>query len=84
MIIVSAGQVSSGQAVESTVNRTWRLENLSLIPGQVVQLLFRYRRLRSRSKNVIEKVRAISLEDGSVTEFMNEECRFGYRDSILK
>ncbi|MFZ0282097.1 MAG: UDP-N-acetylenolpyruvoylglucosamine reductase, partial [Bacteroidales bacterium] len=35
-------------------------------------------------RNTIEKVRAVSLIDGSIREFKNEECRFGYRDSIFK
>jgi len=35
-------------------------------------------------KDTIEKVRAVSLIDGTVTEFSNKECRFGYRNSIFK
>jgi UDP-N-acetylmuramate dehydrogenase len=86
-IIVSAGAgVIWDKLVESTVNKgLGGLENLSLIPGQVgaapVQNIGAY---VAEVKNVIEKVRAISIEDGSITEFMNEECRFGYRDSIFK
>jgi UDP-N-acetylmuramate dehydrogenase len=86
-IIVSAGAgVIWDKLVESTVSKgLGGLENLSLIPGQVgaapVQNIGAY---GAEVKNVIEKVRAISLEDGSVTEFRNEECRFGYRDSIFK
>ena len=61
------------------------LENLSLIPGLVgaaaVQNIGAY---GAEVKDAIEKVRAISLADGSVREFTNEECRFGYRDSIFK
>jgi UDP-N-acetylmuramate dehydrogenase len=86
-IIVSAGAgVIWDKLVESTVSKgLGGLENLSLIPGQVgaapVQNIGAY---GAEVKNVIEKVRAISLEDGSLTEFRNEECRFGYRDSIFK
>jgi UDP-N-acetylmuramate dehydrogenase len=60
-------------------------ENLSLIPGNVgaapVQNIGAY---GAEVRNVIEKVRAISLRDGSVKEFNNDECKFGYRDSIFK
>jgi UDP-N-acetylmuramate dehydrogenase len=35
-------------------------------------------------KEIIEKVRAISTEDGAIKEFNNKECQFGYRDSIFK
>ncbi|HAX92604.1 MAG TPA: UDP-N-acetylenolpyruvoylglucosamine reductase, partial [Bacteroidales bacterium] len=35
-------------------------------------------------KDVIEKVRAISLADGTIREFIASECKFGYRDSVFK
>jgi UDP-N-acetylmuramate dehydrogenase len=61
------------------------LENLSLIPGMVgatpVQNIGAY---GAEVKETIEKVRAISLKDGSIREFNNEECLFGYRNSIFK
>lgn len=86
-IIISAGAgVNWDNLVESTVDKgLGGLENLSLIPGNVgasaVQNIGAY---GAEVKNVIEKVRAISLEDGSVREFNNNECKFGYRDSIFK
>jgi len=86
-VIVSAGAgVIWDKLVESTVkNGLGGLENLSLIPGLVgaspVQNIGAY---GAEVKNTIEKIRAISLEDGSMREFSNEECRFGYRDSIFK
>lgn len=86
-VIVSAGAgVVWDQLVESTVNNgLGGLENLSLIPGLVgatcVQNIGAY---GAEIKDTIEKVRAISLDDGSVIEFTNEECRFGYRVSIFK
>jgi UDP-N-acetylmuramate dehydrogenase len=61
------------------------LENLSQIPGMVgatpVQNIGAY---GVEVKDTIEKVRAISLRDGSIREFSNEECMFGYRNSIFK
>lgn len=86
-IIVSAGAgVIWDKLVESTVNNgLGGLENLSLIPGLVgatpVQNIGAY---GAEVKDTVEKVRAISLEDGSIREFTNDECRFGYRTSIFK
>jgi len=69
----------------SVINGYGGLENLSLIPGTVgataVQNIGAY---GIEVKETIEKVRAISLEDGSIREFNNEECRFEYRNSIFK
>ncbi len=86
-VIVSAGAGEVwDKLVESTVNNGMGgLENLSLIPGLVgaspVQNIGAY---GAEVRNTIEKVRAISLEDGSVREFANSECSFGYRASIFK
>lgn len=86
VIIASGAGIEWDRLVEQTVNYGFGgLENLSLIPGQVgaapVQNLGAY---GVEVKDTIEKVRAISLSDGSVREFSNEECGFGYRDSIFK
>jgi len=86
-IIVSAGAgVVWDRLVESTVNNgLGGFENLSLIPGLVgataVQNIGAY---GAEIKDAIERVRAITLADGSVREFTNDECRFGYRESIFK
>jgi UDP-N-acetylmuramate dehydrogenase len=61
------------------------IENLSFIPGLVgaspVQNIGAY---GVEAKDTIEKVRAINMSDGSVVEFSNKDCRFGYRYSIFK
>lgn len=61
------------------------LENLSYIPGTVgasaVQNVGAY---GVEAKDVIVSVRAIAIADGAERVFTNEECRFGYRDSIFK
>jgi UDP-N-acetylmuramate dehydrogenase len=86
-VIVSSGAgVIWDDLVNWTVTRHYSgLENLSLIPGMVgaapVQNIGAY---GVEVKDLIEKVRAISLKDGSVREFNNSECSFGYRDSIFK
>lgn len=86
VIISSGAGVQWDKLVESTVSKgLGGLENLSYIPGLVgaapVQNIGAY---GAEVRDTIEKVRAISIEDGSIKEFSREECRFGYRDSIFK
>ena len=61
------------------------LENLSHIPGEVgasaIQNVGAY---GVEAKDVIHKVHTIAVETGEERIFTNEECRFGYRDSIFK
>jgi UDP-N-acetylmuramate dehydrogenase len=61
------------------------LENLSYIPGHVgaspVQNIGAY---GAEAKDFVQSVKAISLETGDPAEFRNDECKFGYRDSIFK
>ena len=60
-------------------------ENLSLIPGNAgatpIQNIGAY---GVEIKDHIEKVRTVSIVDGTIREFSKNECRFGYRDSIFK
>ena len=84
--ISSGAGVPWDKFVEATVNYGFGgLENLSLIPGLVggapVQNIGAY---GAEVKDTIEKVRAISLADGEIREFNNQDCRFSYRDSIFK
>ena len=61
------------------------MENLSYIPGTVgasaVQNVGAY---GVEAKDVIVEVRTIEVATGKERVFTNEECRFGYRDSIFK
>ena len=61
------------------------IENLSLIPGSVgaspVQNIGAY---GTEAMDVITKVKTVELQTGNYKEFSNEECGFGYRDSIFK
>lgn len=61
------------------------IENLTGIPGKVgsspVQNIGAY---GVEVKDTISQVHAISLENGQKKIFNNEQCRFGYRDSIFK
>ncbi|MEQ8424038.1 MAG: UDP-N-acetylmuramate dehydrogenase, partial [Cyclobacteriaceae bacterium] len=74
------------QFVLHALSREWGgIENLSLIPGTVgaapMQNIGAY---GVEIKNLIEKVEAIEISTGRVREFNNEECRFGYRESVFK
>lgn len=61
------------------------LEKLSLIPGEVgasaVQNVGAY---GVEAKDVIERVYTMDVETLEERVFTNEECKFGYRDSIFK
>jgi len=61
------------------------LENLSLIPGNVgtcpIQNIGAY---GVEVKDTITKVETLHIETGKLVQFSNEECKFGYRNSIFK
>lgn len=61
------------------------MENLSYIPGEVgasaVQNVGAY---GVEAKDVIVQVKAIEIATGDERIFTNEECQYGYRDSIFK
>jgi UDP-N-acetylmuramate dehydrogenase len=86
-VIISCGAgIVWDKLVQLTVSYGFGgLENLSFIPGHVgaapVQNIGAY---GAEVGQTIEKVRAISLIDGSIVEFTNDDCKFGYRDSIFK
>lgn len=86
-VIVSAGAgVNWDEVVDWSVKKgLGGLENLSLIPGSVgatpVQNIGAY---GAEIKDNIIKVRTVCISDGSIKEFTNPECKFGYRNSIFK
>lgn len=61
------------------------IENLSLIPGTVgaapMQNIGAY---GVEVKDVIESVRFFNIENETFETYHNEDCQFGYRDSIFK
>ncbi len=86
-IIVSAGAgVNWDDFVAWSVNEGFGgIENLSLIPGKAgatpVQNIGAY---GVEVKESILRVKTINISDGSVRIFRNDECAFGYRNSIFK
>lgn len=85
-IVSSGAGVNWDKLVEWSVNNGYGgLENLSLIPGMVgatpVQNIGAY---GVEVKDIVEKVRTVSIKDGSITEFSNNDCLFEYRNSIFK
>ena len=72
--------------VAYTVENGWHgLENLSAIPGEVgasaVQNVGAY---GVEAGDLIERVEALSLADGSKRVFSHAECAFAYRHSVFK
>ncbi len=61
------------------------IENLSLIPGNVgtcpIQNIGAY---GVEVKDTITKVEALEINSGKLVEFSNDDCKFGYRNSIFK
>lgn len=83
-------KVASGEVwhelVIHAINHGWGgIENLALIPGTVgaapMQNIGAY---GVEVKEVIEEVTAWHWEENQYITLNNEECRFGYRDSIFK
>lgn len=85
-------EIEAGAAIEwdkfvsECVKRGYSgIENLSLIPSSVgaspVQNIGAY---GTEVKDTIVLVKTVNIETGELKEFTNEECEFGYRDSIFK
>ncbi|NJM15588.1 MAG: UDP-N-acetylmuramate dehydrogenase [Bacteroidales bacterium] len=83
-------EVGAGEEWDSFVKQMVELgyggvENLSLIPGYTgaapIQNIGAY---GVETKDVIELVNGIDMENGKESTFKNEECAFGYRDSLFK
>src|SRR5690606_2343198 len=84
-IRAGSGEVWHDLVMYCVSNDYGGIENLSLIPGTVgaapIQNIGAYGR---EVREVIEEVEAISLENGDLVTFTNEQCRFGYRESVFK
>jgi len=82
---VGAGEVWHLFVLYCVNNNYAGIENLSLIPGTVgaapMQNIGAY---GVEVKDVIESVRFFNIETGDFETYHNEDCAFGYRDSIFK
>lgn len=86
VLICAGGGVNWHQFVLHCVDHGFGgIENLSLIPGCVgaapIQNIGAY---GVEIKDTFHQLTAVDLKVGSVHKFTNEQCRFGYRDSIFK
>lgn len=84
-IRVGAGE-DWDEFVNYCVDHNWGgIENLSLIPGNVgtspIQNIGAY---GVEVKDVITEVETVEIESLKLFTIKNEECKFGYRDSIFK
>ena len=82
---VGAGENWHQFVMRCIANNYCGIENLSLIPGSVgaspMQNIGAY---GVEVKDVIVEVEALSLKDGALHTFNNQDCDFGYRTSIFK
>lgn len=84
--VAVAGGEGWHEWVLAAISRGWGgLENLSLIPGNVgaspIQNIGAY---GVEIKDLFLNLRAFELETGEERVFSQEECQFGYRDSVFK
>lgn len=85
IIKVAAGE-NWHEFVQKAVTNNWGgIENLSLIPGTVgaapMQNIGAY---GVEIQSLIEQVEGIDLSTGSIRVFTQQECEFGYRESVFK
>ncbi len=84
-VILGAGENWHESVLWTLEKKIYGLENLSLIPGTVgaapVQNIGAY---GVELSSMLVSLEAINLKDGELVTINNNECKFGYRDSIFK
>lgn len=82
---VAAGEVWHDFVIWCLDHNLGGVENLSLIPGYVgaspMQNIGAY---GVEVKDICSQVNAINLNDGRKESYSNDDCKFGYRESIFK
>ena len=85
LVEVGSGEICDEFIAQAIQNGWYGMENLSLIPGQIgaaaVQNIGAY---GVEAQDVIEEVKGISLKDGAEHLWKQNECGYGYRQSIFK
>ena len=85
LVIAGAGEVWDELVAQSVKRNLYGLENLSGIPGSVggapVQNIGAY---GAEIKNVLKEVEVFDKEKKFFLTLSNDQCKFGYRDSIFK
>lgn len=85
LIQAGSGVVWDDFVAFCTERELWGAENLTAIPGEVgasaVQNIGAY---GAEAKDIITEVRTVSVADGSTRVFANDECGYGYRESVFK
>ena len=84
-LTINAGENWHEFVVWCIANNYGGIENLSLIPGNVgtcpIQNIGAY---GVEVKDTITKVEGLEIKTGKLVSFSNEDCKFGYRNSIFK
>lgn len=82
---IGGGEVWDDIVQMAVEKKLWRIENLSYIPGTVgaapIQNIGAY---GTELQDVLVSVRVYDMNRYCFLELTNEECQFGYRDSIFK
>ncbi len=85
VLTLGAGEIWDDVVKYSVEKGWWGIENMSFIPGTVgaspVQNIGAY---GVELKDVLVSVRGYDSSTHGIVEFTNEECCFGYRDSLFK
>lgn len=84
-VTAGAGERWDDVVLLSVKKELWGLENLSLIPGTVgaspIQNIGAY---GVELKDILVSVRVYDTRTESFIELLNQDCEFGYRDSVFK